>query len=105
MPAGDRVETLTFRLKYNYAASKTGVEVPVTLRVVGARAVRLLAKVDTGASFCIFQREHAEELGIDVERGVPDFSRNVVGRLGWLQYFRLGLIDHDTALFLSHYED
>ncbi len=35
----------------------------------------------------------------------PDFPRSVVGRIGWLQHFRLGLIDHDTALFLSHHDD
>jgi len=34
-----------------------------------------------------------------------EFTRNVVGRSGWLQYFRLGLIDHDAILFLSHYDD
>lgn len=31
--------------------------------------MRFLAKVDTGASFCIFQRDYAEELAIDVESG------------------------------------
>jgi hypothetical protein len=97
--------------------------------------------VDTGASFCIFQRNYAEELGIDVESGLrqvvgtptgrfeayghtlklvcldwelesmvyfaasPDYRRNVVGRSGWLQHFRLALVDHDSALFLSHYDD
>jgi hypothetical protein len=101
----------------------------------------MLAKVDTGASLCIFQREYAEQLGIDVESGqlqvvssvngqfevyghtvtltcldwefettvyfaaVADFTRNVVGRSGWLEHFRLGLIDHDEVLFLSHYDD
>ena len=34
-----------------------------------------------------------------------DFSRSVVGRSGWLQHFRLGLIDYDTMLLLSHYDD
>ena len=33
------------------------------------------------------------------------FTRNVVGRSGWLQQFRLALIDHDSMLFLSHYDD
>lgn len=101
-----------------------------------------MAKVDTGASFCIFQRDYAEQVGItSVESGVyqpvstatgsfdayghalvigcldwefettvyfaapPGYSRNVVGRVGWLQHFRLGLIDHDSLLLLSHYDD
>jgi len=34
-----------------------------------------------------------------------DYSRNVVGRFGWLQHFRLALADHDAKLLLSHYDD
>jgi hypothetical protein len=115
--------------------------VPVSLRLGDSRTVRLLAKLDTGASFCIFPREYAEQLGLNVESGhhqvvgtatgrfdayghtltlgcfdweleamvyfaaTPDFPRSVLGRSGWLQHFRLGLIDHDTILFLSHHGD
>jgi hypothetical protein len=103
--------------------------------------VRLPAKVDTGATCCIFQRDYAEQLGIEVECGEyrefqtatgvfrayghtvklacldwefesivyfaenDAFSRNVVGRNGWLQHFRLALIDHDLTLYMSHYND
>jgi hypothetical protein len=103
--------------------------------------VRLLAKVDTGATFCIFQRDYAEQLGVDLERGryqevrtqtgrfdtyghtmnlaclgwefetvvyfaaLEEFNRNVVGRVGWLEHFRVGLIHHDSKLFLSRYDD
>jgi hypothetical protein len=115
--------------------------VPIRLRLGGSRSVRLVAKVDTGASFCIFPREYAEQLGLTVESGhhqviataagrfdayghtltlccfdwefetmvyfaaPSDFPRSVVGRSGWLQYFRLGLIDHDAILLLSHHDD
>jgi len=140
--AGDRLDTLTFQSKHDYSDAQAGIEVPISLAVAGERTVRLRAKVDTGASFCIFQREYAEQLGIEVESGrhqevrtanggsfsvyghmvtlscldwefetmvyfaTPDeFKRNVVGRTGWLQHFRLGLIDHDAVLFLSHYDD
>lgn len=139
---GERLETLTFRSKFDYSNAREGIEVEIALAVDGARTVRLRAKVDTGASFCIFQREYAEQLGIEVERGqhqevrtanggsfsvyghmvtlfcldwqfqtmvyfaaMEEFKRNVVGRSGWLQYFRLGLVDHDAILFLSHYDD
>jgi len=33
------------------------------------------------------------------------FRRNVVGRLGWLEKFKLGLIHHDSLLLLSRYDD
>lgn len=31
--------------------------------------------------------------------------RNVLGRTGWLDRIRLGLIDHDQMIYLSHYDD
>jgi len=68
--AGEPMETLTFRSKYDYSSSKAGIEIPVSLRTDDGRTLRLLAKVDTGAAFCIFQRGYAEQLGIVVERGV-----------------------------------
>ncbi len=33
------------------------------------------------------------------------FPINVLGRVGWLNRVRLGLIDHDSRLFLSAYDD
>ena len=103
--------------------------------------VRIHAKVDTGATFCIFQREHGEELGIDIQRGERkristaaggftafgheiilesfgwefastvyfaeelEFPRNVVGRFGWLQQFRIAIVDYEGVLHLSKYDD
>lgn len=99
-----------------------------------------MAKVDTGASFCIFQREYAEQLGIAVESGQhtvvstanssfdvygheltmscfewqfnlmvyfprEEIRRNVLGRAGWIQQFRVAIIDHDALLHVSHYND
>jgi hypothetical protein len=34
-----------------------------------------------------------------------DFPRSVAGRSGWLQHFRLGVIEHDAILLLSHFDD
>jgi hypothetical protein len=134
------LNTQAFRESFNYSRSESGIEVPISL-VNAGRTVRLLAKIDTGAAFCIFQREYAEQLGLDVETGIrltmstatgsfetyghtvtltcfdwsfetclyfaaeTQFSRNVVGRVGWLQYLRIGIIDHDALLLLSHYDD
>ncbi len=134
------MESLAFRARYNYSRSGA-IELPIELRANAARSVRLRAKVDTGAAFCIFQRDYADLLGIDVETGEhvrvatatghfdayghsvvlsclewefettvyfaapANFRRNVVGRSGWLQRFRLALIDHDALLFLSAYDD
>lgn len=100
--------------------------------------MRLLAKLDTGASHCIFERVYGEQLGLNIEGGdritlhtansefqayghevmiacfdwqfnsvvyfaTPEIHRNVLGRHGWLQQFRLALIDYDSILHLSHY--
>jgi hypothetical protein len=33
------------------------------------------------------------------------FNRNVLGRVGWLDHVRLGLVDYDGKLYLNDYED
>lgn len=71
--------TLTFRTLHNYSPAATGIEIPITLGLNGSRAVRLLANVDTGASFCTFQREYAEHLGIDVESGLQQRVATAAG--------------------------
>lgn len=34
-----------------------------------------------------------------------DITRNVLGRKGWLDRIRLGLIDHDQELYLAAYDE
>jgi hypothetical protein len=34
-----------------------------------------------------------------------DFNRNILGRQGWLDRIRLGLVDYDGKLYLSDYND
>ena len=34
-----------------------------------------------------------------------DITRNVLGRLGWLNRIRLGLVDYDGKLYVSDYND
>ena len=33
------------------------------------------------------------------------FTRNVLGRQGWLNLVRLGVVDYEGKLYLSHYND
>ncbi|MDQ3129889.1 MAG: retropepsin-like domain-containing protein [Acidobacteriota bacterium] len=99
------------------------------------------AKLDTGASHCIFERNHAELLNLDIESGEPTIigtatgkfhtfehritlitfglsweatvcfiaeegiKRNILGRQGWLDRVKLGLIDYEGKLFLNSYFD
>ena len=59
---------LTFSQHYRYKDDPSGITIPVTLRY-GGEPLRVHAKVDPGASVCLFRREHGEELGIPVEQG------------------------------------
>ena len=127
---------LEFRSLHSYDPAKSGITVPITLRA-GAASVALNAKVDTGATYCIFQRLYGEDLGLDIERGhhqligTPtgsfaayghnvglsvlefefdvvvyfaaddSFSRDVLGRHGWLNRVQLGLVDYEGKLYLN----
>jgi len=53
---------LEFKQKFVYQENDRGIFIPVTL-VCGAETTACSAKLDTGADFCYFSREHAEEIG------------------------------------------
>ena len=134
---------MMFRLEFTqahcYPNDDGGVALPVLPRS-GARHVRVVASVDTGASFCLFAAEIAERLGIELRSGErkrfrtangsletfgheveistmgvitrsmvyffadPLVIKNVLGRAGWLDRVRLGLVDHDSTIYLAPYD-
>lgn len=132
--------SLSFELLHKYDPSLDGITVPVIISN-SAGNKKVLTKLDTGARSCIFQREHGEALGIDIEKGQRewfgtaaggfvayghevslsalgyqldttvffshdfDFPRNVLGRQGFIQKLRLGIIDYDGNLYVSRYDD
>ncbi len=132
--------TFNFGSKHSYDTTRTGITVPVEL-IRGSDVVQVDAKLDTGASFCIFQRTYAEMLGLDVEGGAPEvvstvngtfqvyghwltltvlgsrldaliyfaaderIRRSVLGRRGFIDQFRLCLIEHDGELYVSKYDE
>lgn len=123
---------------YEYNTLKSGITVPVKLEFA-ENLVAFTAKVDTGSSHCIFQRKYAQQLEIEIEKGIEltfntatgnfhayghelnltvlgietvstvyfaesdYFDRNVLGRIGWLDRVKLGLIEQESKLFLSEY--
>ena len=60
---------LDFPVRHAYSPLAAGIEVPIALSSGAQHEVRFRAKMDTGASFCIFQREYAEQLGLEPEAG------------------------------------
>lgn len=133
-------ETLTFAVLHKYDTRELGITVPVMMKV-GNKSVRFSAKLDTGASICIFDRARGEALGLDIESGYAqeittatgnfltyghevmlsvlgietyttvyfaadtNFTTNVLGRQGWLERMRLGLVDYEGKLYLNNYDD
>jgi hypothetical protein len=73
---------VSHQLKYadliTYDTSLSGIELPVILRV-GSESTQFQAKLDTGASHCIFERLHGEFLGFDIEAGEPLTIDTVTG--------------------------
>lgn len=131
---------LEFETLHQYGSERDGIEVPVTL-CYGAESVSFPAQIDTGATYCVFERAYAESLGLAVESGThlrfktaagsfdsyghtlklqtlgysfdstvffamhDSFRRNVLGRRGWIDHLRLGLIEYESKLYLSRYDE
>jgi hypothetical protein len=69
---------MEFSFSHHYGSSAEGIEVPVTLGN-GGQSVDLIAKLDTGAAHCIFERRYAEILGINPESGRLQRFRTATG--------------------------
>jgi hypothetical protein len=59
---------LVFSNLHNYDPGKLGITVPVILRS-GLVDVEVETRLDTGSTFCVFERGWGEELGFDIEGG------------------------------------
>jgi hypothetical protein len=131
---------LQFTRVHRYSSRDGSITVPLVLRS-GGNTVDLVASVDTGASYCLFESAYAAELGLELTDGTlarfrtansnfdayghevevdvlgavtrslvyffaePSINKNVLGRSGWLDRIRLGLVDHDRALYLASFND
>jgi hypothetical protein len=71
---------LEFSHVHSYDSRLEGITVPLVLKSAGKTA-DLLAQVDTGASNCLFEREHGEILSLDVEAGDPKTFATAAGRI------------------------
>lgn len=61
-------ETLEFEVAHEYSLFEVGITVKTILRS-GNVSVYFDAKIDTGSTYCIFERHHGEGLGFDIESG------------------------------------
>lgn len=131
-------ETLEFDIIHNYSLYDIGITVDLILQS-GNLKVDVVARIDTGSTYCVFERHHGEGLDLEIETGIPIeigtatgsfkafghlltlsvlgietvstvyfaesdyFDRNVLGRIGWLDRVKLGLIEQEGKLFLSEF--
>jgi hypothetical protein len=72
---------LNFNIRYEYDSLRSGIFIPVTLRL-GGTAVPCDAEVDTGSQVCIFQRELGVSLGVEIETGHRIVLSSLGGSLG-----------------------
>jgi hypothetical protein len=90
------MEIIVFDKTHFYNTLEIGINVPVVLKR-GSDEAAFEAKVDTGATHCIFERKHAERLGINVESGTLERFGTVTG--GFITYgheMTLSVLDIET---------
>lgn len=131
---------LTFRNRQPYELSDDKPAVRAKL-ICSDLFTDCVAYIDTGAIVCLFQRELADALNLNVEAGQRiklgtltgsllayghdltlqvgslsfettiyfaaeySLSRNPLGKFGFLQLARFGMVDYDEMIYLSHYDD
>ena len=80
---------LTFEKLAEYDAGKFGITVEATLKF-NQESVVFAAKIDTGSTNCVFERRIGEQLGLEIEAGLPKYIGTATGR--FLTY------EHDVTL-------
>jgi hypothetical protein len=89
---------LAFSQLIEYDAGQTGIIVPIALKLVG-KTVVLEAKIDTGATNCIFAHQIGEELGLDIESGLPKRIATATGSfLTYEHAITMSILDFDFDL-------
>lgn len=64
---------------YNYDLTKSSINLPIKLKL-GTNEIDFVASLDTGATFCIFERLFGEEIGLIIEQGHKTFIRTALGK-------------------------
>ncbi|MGI8884911.1 MAG: hypothetical protein ACR2IA_11790 [Pyrinomonadaceae bacterium] len=73
------MHTLNFDEKVEYPDDKQGINLDIIISKQTDNPVSATVKLDTGSTFCIFQRFYADLLGIEVEKGERESIRTAKG--------------------------
>src|SRR5258708_19121286 len=71
---------LSFDHRQRYDSQESGITIEAGLRH-GEASINCVAKIDTGAQVCLFEREIGEFLGIEIERGLAIDLATLTGTL------------------------
>lgn len=71
---------ITFSEIWKYPDDHAGITIPTVLGY-GNRIVTATAKIDTGAEYCLFDRDYGERLGLTIEEGFPLSLETLTGTL------------------------
>lgn len=97
---------LDYSVKYIYDSRKVGISIKTILRRNDS-FVAANAKIDTGAEFCLFGREYAEALNIEVETGYQKNLSTLAGDLSafghYVELETLGLKFDSLIYFAQDY--
>ncbi len=64
------MKQLSFAEEHRYKDDDEGIPISILL-TYGGKTIRVAAKVDTGATVCLFSYEDGLDLGVPVEHGIP----------------------------------
>jgi hypothetical protein len=99
------IHRLSFSELLNYDAGQPGITVPVTLSLNQAQ-VSCEAKVDTGASLCVFARSPGEQLGLDIASGLRQLMGTVTGSfVAYLHEVDFSVAGLEFSAFVAFAED
>lgn len=124
----------------SFDINQDGISLDAEIKYQDA-SVKINAKIDTGATYSIFEKRFGEELGLEIETGMRQrfgtanshfyaygfrvtlitadiefdsmvffaegeyITKNVLGRITWLDNLVFGLIDYEGKVYLSRYGD
>ncbi|MDQ3010719.1 MAG: retropepsin-like domain-containing protein [Acidobacteriota bacterium] len=97
---------LTFSIKNFFRTTEVGLAIPVGLERNHLSTFRE-AKIDTGSHYCLFQREVADDLEIEVLDGYPFYLTTLAG--GFTAYAHTVVLDtfgirfESTVMFIPAY--
>lgn len=94
---------LNFSLVQFYNPGKSGINITVRL-YYEERVIDVVAKFDTGSTFCVFERLIGEDLELDIEAGEPQVIGAVTGNFltyGHFITFSVDDIDFEGMVYFA----